>query len=424
MQQLTSHITQSKTEQISYALDIQKQFSNLMLNDAGFSKIINEFSQSINCPVLLLDPFKELVTASNKVLQQGIDTQHLITSLKEENAFSEEFQPTSKILELHEQVDVAVYPIKSNNFFPYYLIIVGSKSLPYPASEFAIDQALLVLSFVFLRNDKVLDSKKQMKSDYFLNLIEHQEYHLAKEKNWSSYDTNFGIQLSDFYQIVYISMAGNHSDMMKIKLNEEKMKLAYDWLDLKVTDYFPDAVIFPEKNANQIILMIQSPISQQKLTHALMTLSAQLKDALPIDLLFSCGQSCNSIDLLSTSLVEAKIVWEECRKKKAQQPGVFYKPKGILNLFDSLQVEEVHYFCEKLLKELAFPTESMYIELRKTLKTFLDNQCEITKTANDLFIHRNTVKYRIDNCEELLGVNILQPENSLNLRIALELSEK
>ena len=89
-----------------------------------------------------------------------------------------------------------------------------------------------------------------------------------------------------------------------------------------------------------------------------------------------------------------------------------------------MHAEEINYFCRKMLKDLAYPSESMYIELRKTLKTFLNNQCEITKTANDLFIHRNTVKYRIDNCEDILGFTISSPENSLNLRLALELSEQ
>ena len=55
--------------------------------------------------------------------------------------------------------------------------------------------------------------------------------------------------------------------------------------------------------------------------------------------------------------------------------------------------------------------------------TYLDQQCEITKTAEMLFIHRNTVKYRIKKCEELLNNNIDHPEFSLQLRVALFLSD-
>ncbi|HCM90848.1 MULTISPECIES: PucR family transcriptional regulator ligand-binding domain-containing protein [Vagococcus] len=425
LQKFSSFINQSKTEQISYALDIQKQFSNLILNDATFSKIITEFSHIINCPVILLDPFKEALSVSTAPGIFNFPTKKIIQQLIKQNAFGNSHETTSKLVDLgnNSQPEVAVYPIKNNNFFPYYLIIISPENIPYPVSEFAIDQALLVLSFVLLKNDKVLDSQKQIKSDYFINLIERQQKNLINEKNWLSYDTHFGIQLSNFYQIIYVTMDNSLSNNNKIKLNEEKMKLAYQWLDKKITDFFEDALIFPEKNSPHLIIMLQKKSSQRNITDSLIQLAGQLKGVLPIDLLFSCGQIYESIEAIATSLVEAKIVWEEGKKKQNTNSVTFYKSKGILNLFDSMPSEEIKYFCQKLLKELAFPSESMYIELRKTLKTFLNNQCEITKTANDLFIHRNTVKYRIDNCEEILGLDISLPENSLNLRLALELSE-
>ena len=426
LQKFNSFINQSKTEQISYALDIQKQFSNLILNDASLNKIISEFSHSINCPVILLDPFKEIISYSTDVSQLKIVPNQIITQLNKQKAFQHDSKNSSKFVDLGRktQVEIAVHSIKNNSYFPYYLVIVSPDNIPYPVSEFAIDQALLVISFVLLKNDKILESKKQIKGDYFDNLIELQNHQLIEKKNLFSYDTSFGIVLSQYYQVIYVTIDMPKPFQKEMKLNEEKNKLAYQWLEKKINLYFEDALVFPEKNSEHLILLMQKKVSQRQVTDTLIQLAGELKAALPIDLLFSCGQLCESIDSIATSLVEAKIVWEEGRYKKDINSVSFYKPKGILNLFDSMQPEEIKYFCQKLLKELAFPKESMYIELRKTLKTFLSNQCEITKTANDLFIHRNTVKYRIDNCEEILGLTISSPENSLNLRLALELSEQ
>ncbi|MGW9985807.1 DNA-binding PucR family transcriptional regulator [Staphylococcus cohnii] len=53
----------------------------------------------------------------------------------------------------------------------------------------------------------------------------------------------------------------------------------------------------------------------------------------------------------------------------------------------------------------------------------MDNQCDITKTADKIFIHRNTVKYRINKCSNMIGTNIEDPVHSLNIRIALYVSE-
>ena len=425
LQKMSNYINQTKTEEISYALDIQKQFSNLILNDASIAKIINEFSRIVKCPIMIVDPFKEIVESSYDSTDYAKPAEFFVTQLNKKKAFESSLTDTSNFISIndHTQIEVSVYPIKSNNFFPYYLIIISPEKIPYPVSAFAIDQALLVLSFVLLKNEKIYDSQKQMKGDYFLNLIERQEHSIFDEKNWLTYDSTFGVQFSQFYQLIYVTMDNPHANKQQLKMNEEKMRLAYHWLEKKVANYFDDALIFPEKNSSNLIIMLQHPISQAKLTDVLILLAGQLKQALPIDLLFSCGQVCDSIDLISTSLIEAKIISEEGKSKLNTNSVSFYRPKGIINLFDTMHKEETKYFCQNTLKELAYPSESIHLELRKTLKTFLDNQCEITKTANELFIHRNTVKYRIDNCEELLGVEISHPQNSLNIRLALELSQ-
>ena len=102
---------------------------------------------------------------------------------------------------------------------------------------------------------------------------------------------------------------------------------------------------------------------------------------------------------------------------------LYYKDKGVQQLFNQLNRNEVTYFCRSVLKDLAYPTDDSKIDLRKTLETYLKNQGEITQTSNELFIHRNTVKYRINRCEEILGVKVDDPEISLNIRLALELSQ-
>lgn len=84
--------------------------------------------------------------------------------------------------------------------------------------------------------------------------------------------------------------------------------------------------------------------------------------------------------------------------------------------------DDIHYFCTTTLGPLAYPTSESNRELRQTLKVYLDNQCRITETADELFIHRNTVKYRINKCDTLFGQSIEEPLISLQLRLALLLS--
>lgn len=423
MQKLSSFINNTKTEQISYALDIQKQFSNLIINDAPLDKIITELGNILCCPVLLLNPFKEVLAHSKDFEQIKITDSSLIEQLMDLNSFKQKSTTRFVQMDAQTKVEVAIFPIKSNNYFPYYLVVLSPEKIPYPVSEFTIEQALLILSFVLLKNEKIEASQKQIKSDYFYNLVERQEHKITDTKRWMAYDIHFGIRFSHFYQIIYVSLKNEGEHAHYVKLNEEKMNLAYLWLNDKLSEYFEDAVIFPEKNSHNLVILLQNKVDLDKVGETLGIVNQLLLQRLPIEIVFSCGQACENFDKISTSLVEAKLMFEERRSKDIDDLFIAYRPKGILNLFDNLHDDEIKYFCEHILKELAYPVDPMYQELRKTLKTFLDNQCEITKTANTLFVHRNTVKYRIDNCESILGMKVNVPKNSLNLRLALELSE-
>jgi len=57
-------------------------------------------------------------------------------------------------------------------------------------------------------------------------------------------------------------------------------------------------------------------------------------------------------------------------------------------------------------------------ELLKTLRSYLQNNCSIRECAADLFIHRNTLSYRLAKIEELTGQDLSQ----MNVRFELALS--
>ncbi len=79
--------------------------------------------------------------------------------------------------------------------------------------------------------------------------------------------------------------------------------------------------------------------------------------------------------------------------------------------------------CRRMLKELAFPADEMNRELKKTLKAYLDCHCSIMETANRLYLHRNTVRYRIKKCEEIMGNDLSDSQYCFQLQLCLILSD-
>jgi hypothetical protein len=57
-------------------------------------------------------------------------------------------------------------------------------------------------------------------------------------------------------------------------------------------------------------------------------------------------------------------------------------------------------------------------ELRKTIKTYLENQSNTSQTAKVLFMHRNSVQYRIDKFIEKIGIDIKSFQGALTVYLA------
>ena len=423
--QLLNYLWDTKTEKMSFALDIQKRFSNLLMNDASVARFIADFGKMIKTPVILLDPFKEVIAQSKAFTRTGkvAVAEYYVEQvlLKKPHLLENETDSfLIKDIDGHE-IQISIHPIKGNNYFPYFLLILKPEQIPYPISEFAVDQACMVLSFVLYKNLKVEESMHNLGGDYFAQLIESQQLLENKTKNWLDSGLNFGIVNSNFYQVIYIHCQHDYQNEWKKQYNREKSHLASNWLSEKLIPYFRDAQIFHIKNNNHLVLLLQS--KYENLDDILEKTAADLEKILPISLVFSVGHSYNKIEMISSSFIEAKMSFEEVYGKNHQHRINYYHSRGMMHLFENIQTDEVHYFCQDTLKELAYPKEESMIELRRTLKTYLDNQCEITKTSKILFIHRNTVKYRIEQCEKILGTPINEPSFSLNLRLALTLSE-
>ncbi|MFT3985986.1 MAG: helix-turn-helix domain-containing protein, partial [Lachnospiraceae bacterium] len=58
-----------------------------------------------------------------------------------------------------------------------------------------------------------------------------------------------------------------------------------------------------------------------------------------------------------------------------------------------------------------------------SLREYLKNDCDLKKTADVLFVHVNTLRYRLDKAESLLGVSLKEFRNLYELKVASDIYE-
>ncbi|ELT8922043.1 PucR family transcriptional regulator ligand-binding domain-containing protein [Enterococcus faecalis] len=424
LHEIVGYLRDSKTEQMSVAFDIQKRFSTLLMQDVDATRFIAEFAKILNAPIILLSPWQQVIAHSNYFYGNQKSAEFFIEQLSKDHF--QQLAQEKKIFRLQderqENIQVAGFPIRVNDYFPYYLLVLSPEQIPYPISEFAIDQAILVLTFMLFKNQKIAESFEHLKTDFLDRLLDTHQEALSKHQNWLELWKNYRLINSDYYQLAIVYGVTKPENETHIRYQQAEGQLIFQWLKEQLPEILPDVALFKLKNQNKSILIFQSKKNDHLMI--LQNLAERLQQALPITIRFALGNAYENLEDLPNSYIEASSTLEA--SLHAQKPATvqLFHPKGLAGLFEKIGTQDVEYFCQQQLKELAYPTEPTLQELRKTLKVFLDFNCEITKTANALYLHRNTIKYRMNQCEKLLGTSIQEPETSLLLRVALELSEK
>jgi PucR family transcriptional regulator, purine catabolism regulatory protein len=100
---------------------------------------------------------------------------------------------------------------------------------------------------------------------------------------------------------------------------------------------------------------------------------------------------------------------------------VFFDNLGFYKILSEKNRGDLESFVNELLHPVFDYDQTRKGELIKTLETYYDTNRNLKLTSTKLFTHYNTVLYRIRKIEELTGVNFDNPEDSLNLEIAVNI---
>jgi purine catabolism regulator len=97
-----------------------------------------------------------------------------------------------------------------------------------------------------------------------------------------------------------------------------------------------------------------------------------------------------------------------------------YKKLGILRLvFDGRDYRELEEYYQETLSQLVEYDRNFESNLVESVRIFLDENGNGIKAAKKLYVHRNTLRYRIQRAEEILGLNFANGEDRLSVQAAL-----
>ncbi|MDY6286394.1 MAG: helix-turn-helix domain-containing protein [Lachnospiraceae bacterium] len=134
----------------------------------------------------------------------------------------------------------------------------------------------------------------------------------------------------------------------------------------------------------------------------------------------SYGTIVTELKDLSKSYKEAKMAMDVGKIFYAEKRVMSYNALGIGRLIYQLPVNLCRIFLNEIFGDVDI--SSIDEETLITINTFFENNLNVSETSRQLFVHRNTLVYRIEKLEKLTGLDIRNFEDALTFKISLMVS--
>lgn len=129
------------------------------------------------------------------------------------------------------------------------------------------------------------------------------------------------------------------------------------------------------------------------------------------------GTIVNELKEVSKSYKEAKMALDVGKIFYAEKKVTAYNTLGIGRLIYQLPINLCRIFIEEIFGA-NIPSE-LDDETLTTINKFFENNLNVSETSRQLYVHRNTLVYRIEKLEASTGLDIRTFEDALTFKIAL-----
>ena len=149
------------------------------------------------------------------------------------------------------------------------------------------------------------------------------------------------------------------------------------------------------------------------------------KDINGLSISVGVGNCYQELKLMKQSLKESELAIECARCQGLKDTFTKYNEMGLYALLYGVNNKNIlkDYYSNVLGKIIENDKNAKDITSIKILETYLNENCSITNTAEKLFMHRNTLKYRIKKIEERLQCDLHDFDDCIKLKISLAISK-
>lgn len=274
----------------------------------------------------------------------------------------------------------------------YYVFVEGDDML---ASKYTSVLAVAFANIKFYYDEKY-DRSNFIKNIILDNILPGDIYIKARELYFNSDVTR---------TVILVRTLKNHDVSV------------YDILQNLFPDKAKDFVISINETDVALVKETKVGIAPKTIEKLATTIADTISGEFYVHAVIGIGTTVDNLKDLARSFKEAQAALEVGKVFDNEKTIVSYDNLGIARLIYQLPTT----LCETYLKEVfkLGSIESLDQETLFTIQRFFENNLNVSETSRKLFVHRNTLVYRLEKIKKITGLDLREFDHAIIFKIAL-----
>ena len=195
--------------------------------------------------------------------------------------------------------------------------------------------------------------------------------------------------------------------------------------DISAVELLQD--VFPDKQHDFVISVSDSDVAVIKemppsgdlkyLQKLAEMIERKLESELAISTVIGVGTPARQLRELADRYKEALISIDVGRVFETEKSIINYESLGIGRLIYQLPTTLCEIFLSEVFKKN--PIEALDQETLFTIDKFFENSLNVSETSRKLFVHRNTLVYRLEKIKKITGLDLREFDHAIIFKVAL-----
>jgi len=280
-----------------------------------------------------------------------------------------------------------------------------------------VGHAAMVCALEFLKLKAIQEAELRLQGDFLDEVLTGR---WAKASTIAARGKLMGVDFSQLHNVCIIKLCPAPPSADEAKVRE----YLYNLYEVAKQAFAESRIkVFAKLRHDMLVLLIEGEtLSREEISLAADKIEKRWASAAPgMKILIGAGENRRPFDQLPRCADEAELALKFGHFLNPRNRVCFYADLGIFHYLIELHEQKVDLkaICDNVLGSLLAYDRKHGEKLMQTLETYLALNQNKQQTAAALFVHRHTLKYRLNRIEKITGLQLQNPNHRILLQLAI-----